>query len=52
MPKPGQKSVTLNAKVYKRAKKKAEKEEKSVAGFVAELIEENTAEEPNPETEA
>ena len=48
MPKPGQKSVTLNEDTYKRAKKKAEKEDKSVAGFVTDLIEENTDKEPNP----
>ena len=45
MPKPGQKSVTINEDTYKRAKKKADEEDKSVAGFVKELIDENTDEE-------
>ena len=44
MPKAGQKSVTLNEDTYKRAKKKADEEEKSVAGLVKELIEEKTEE--------
>jgi len=44
MPKPGQKTVTLKEATYKRAKKKAEEEDKSVAGLVTELINEKTEE--------
>jgi len=46
MPKPGQKSVTLNKKVYEAAKKCADNNNprKSVAGFVTELINEKTKE--------
>ena len=45
MPKPGQKSVTLKEKTYKLAQENAEKEGKSVAGFVTDLINEKTKEE-------
>ncbi len=38
MPRPGQRSVTLNEKVYEKAEDKAKKEGKSTAGFVTELI--------------
>jgi predicted DNA-binding ribbon-helix-helix protein len=42
MPKQGQKSVTLNETIYQKAEQKAKKEHKSVARFVADLIEEKT----------
>jgi len=50
MPQPGQKTVTLNKDVYEKAKKKADKQNKSVAGFVTDLIEQKTkpAKEANP----
>lgn len=41
MPKEGQKSVTLNEQVYEKAEKKAKRQNKSVAGFVTDLILEN-----------
>ena len=44
MPKPNQKSVTLNKKVYELAEHNAKKLGKSVAGFVTELINEKTRE--------
>jgi len=44
MPKKNQKSVTLNKDTYKKAQENAEKEGKSVAGFVTDLINENTKE--------
>ena len=42
MPKPNQKSVTLNKKIYEIAEQNAKKHNKSVAGFVTELIQEKT----------
>jgi len=42
MPKPGQKTVTLPAKIYDEAEKAAKAQEKSVAGYVTELIQEET----------
>jgi len=42
MPKEGQKSITVNENTYKTAEKKAKRQKKSVAGFVTDLILENT----------
>lgn len=42
MPKPGQKSVTLKEETYDLAERNAKKHNKSVAGFVTDLIEEKT----------
>jgi len=41
LPKKGQKSVTLNEKVYEKARKLAKKKDKSVAKLVTDLILEN-----------
>lgn len=38
MPKPYQRTVTLNKTIYQKAKKKADTEDKSVSAFVTELI--------------
>ena len=39
MPKPGQKTITVSKTIYNLAKNLAEKENKSVAGKVSEIIE-------------
>jgi predicted CopG family antitoxin len=44
MPKPNQKTVTINKETYSLAEKKARKQKKSVAGFVSELILEKSKE--------
>jgi len=41
MPQEGQKSVTLNEKVYEMVEEEAKKQNKSVAGFVTDLILDN-----------
>lgn len=46
MPKKGQKSITINEKTWNIAKGLATKEEKSVSGFVTDLIIENAMEVP------
>lgn len=47
MPQKNQKSVTLPKKVVERAEKAAQKLGKSTAGFVTELINQNTVEVPS-----
>ena len=42
MPKQGQKAVTINEKVFDRARAEADTQDKSVAGWVTELIMENS----------
>ena len=50
MPRKTQKSVTLNKKVYDKAKEEAEKQDKSVAGFLTDLIK-SQCEEVAPQVE-
>ncbi len=47
MPNKGQKSVTLPESVYELARTLAKKQSKSIAGFVTELIKEETKEGPS-----
>lgn len=42
MPKQGQKAVTINEKVFDRAKASAETQDKSVAGWITDLILKNS----------
>lgn len=44
MPKPSQKTVTIKKETYHIAEKKAKKAKKTVAGFVTDLILEETQE--------
>jgi len=46
MPRPGQKSITVSQEVYEKAKKMAEREGLSIAGWVSRVILERMRESP------
>ncbi len=42
MPKQGQKAITINEKIFDRAKAEAESQNRSVAGWITDLIKQNS----------